>query len=81
MDVGVDRVTFHEDGSITIKTVGNVASLQIPGQGRVYADVGQTTVRLSFPDPEGEPEVEVLKVAGQHSEAFPTAVVCAALAP
>ncbi len=81
VDVGADRVTFHEDGSVTITTIGNVQSLQIPGIGRVHADVGQVTVHVSFPDPEGEPVVDVLKVAGKHSESFPIAAFCEALAP
>ena len=81
VDVGADRVFFHEDGSITITAIGNVQSLVIPGQGRVYADVGQTTVHLTFPDPNEPPVVEVLKTAGQHSEEFPVDAVCGALAP
>jgi len=80
VDVGVDRVTYNADGSITQVIIGNVQSLQIPGQGRVYSDVGQTTLLITFP-PEGDPMVEVLKQAGQHSDTDSTAILCEALAP
>ena len=80
VDVGVDRVTHNPDGSITNVVIGNVQSIQIPGQGRVYADVGQTTLHITFPDPEGEPVVEVLRQVGQH-EGDQVAVICDALAP
>ena len=80
VDVGVDRVTFHTDGSITQVVVGNVQSIQLPGQGRVYSDVGQIAFLLTFPDPEGPPEVEVLWEHGQHSEVDQLDVICQALA-
>ena len=66
-DVGVDRVTYQPDGSIINVIVGNVQSFQVPGQGRVYADVGQTTVHITF-DANGEPSFEVLDSAGQHDD-------------
>jgi hypothetical protein len=80
VDVGADRVTFHADGSITTSVIGNVQSIQLPGQGRVYADVGITTLHITFPDPEGDPVVEVLHQAGQHED-DQVAVICEALAP
>jgi hypothetical protein len=81
VDVGADRVTHHPDGSLTLVIIGNVTSLQIPGMGRVYADVGRVAFHFSFPDPEGEPMVEVLSVSGQHSD-FPSSdILCEALAP
>ena len=66
-DVGVDRVSYQPDGSIINVIVGNVQSFQVPGQGRVYADVGQTTVHITF-DENGEASVEVLDTAGQHDD-------------
>ena len=80
VDVGVDRVTFNEDGSITQVIVGNVQSIQLPGQGRVYSDVGQTTLLVTFPDPEGPPVVELIRQAGQHSDIDHVDVICEALA-
>jgi hypothetical protein len=80
VDVGVDRVTYHPDGSLTISVIGNVQSIHLPGQGIVYADVGIVTFHVSFPDPEGEPVVEVLHEAGQHF-GDQTATICEALAP
>ena len=43
VDVGADRVTHKPDGSFTNVVIGNVQSIQIPGQGRLYADGGTTT--------------------------------------
>lgn len=80
VDVGVDRVTHNADGSITQVIIGNVQSIQVPGQGRVSSDVGQTTLLITFPDPEGPPEVELIKQAGQH-DADSIAILCEALAP
>jgi hypothetical protein len=66
-DVGVDRVRYLADGSIVNVIVGNVQSIQVPGQGRVYSDVGQATIHITF-DENGEGTVEVLSSAGQHDE-------------
>lgn len=79
VDVGADRVTYNADGSITQVVIGNVQSISLPGQGRVYADVGQTTVTITFP-PEGEPIVDVQPGPGQH-HGDQLAVVCGVLAP
>lgn len=81
VDVGVDRITYNADGSITQVIIGNVQSIQIPGHGRIYSDVGQTTFLITFPDPEGPPEFEVIKQAGQHSDTDPTPLICEALGP
>lgn len=67
VDVGADRAIYHADGSVTLTVIGNVQSMQIPGQGRVYSDVGRVSFHFTFPDPEGDPDVEVLSVAGQHA--------------
>ena len=66
-DVGVDRVTYQDDGSLINVIVGNVQSITVPGQGRVYSDVGQVTIHITF-DENGEPSVEVLDSAGQHDD-------------
>ena len=66
-DVGVDRVTYQPDGSLINVIVGTVQSFQVPGQGRVYADVGQTTVHITF-DENGVPSVEVIGSSGQHDD-------------
>jgi hypothetical protein len=77
-DVGVDRVTYQADGSIVNVIVGNVQSINIPGQGRVYADVGQKTLHITF-DENGEVTgVELLGQAGQH-EGDQIAAVCSVL--
>jgi len=80
VDVGADRATYHADGSVTLTVIGNVQSIQIPGQGRVYSDVGRVSLHFTFPDPEGDPVVEVLSVAGQHW-GDQLDVICNVLAP
>ena len=45
--------------------VGNVQSIEIPGQGRVYADVGQITLLITF-DENGDPIFELTSQHGQH---------------
>lgn len=80
VDVGADRATYHPDGSVTLTVIGNVQSHQIPGQGRVYADVGRVSFHFTFPDPEEDPVVEVLSVAGQHW-GDQLGIICDALAP
>jgi hypothetical protein len=79
-DVGADRAIYHPDGSVTLTVIGNVQSIQVPGEGRVYSDVGRVSFLFTFPDPEGEPVVELLSVAGQHSD-DQLSVICDALAP
>jgi hypothetical protein len=60
-DVGVDRVTLFEDGSVLLIIIGSVQSFSIPGQGRVYSDVGRTMVEV---DAAGN--VTVTPLGGQH---------------
>ncbi len=80
-DVGADRVTYLPDGTFTVAIMGNVTSLQVPGQGRVYSDVGRVVLHFSFPDPEGPPVIDVLSSAGQHGEQGAAPVLCELLAP
>jgi hypothetical protein len=79
-DVGADRVIYHADGSITLTVIGNVQSIQIPGQGRVYSDVGRVSFHVTFPDPEGEPVFELVSMSGKHSE-DQLGIICGVLAP
>ncbi len=76
-DVGVDRVTYLADGSLIQVVIGNVRSINIPGQGRVYADVGQTTIHITF-DANGDPIFEVISQHGQH-EGDELAALCSVL--
>ena len=77
-DVGVDRVSHQADGSIVNVIIGNVQSIQVPGQGRVYSDVGQITIHITF-DENGDPSVELLDSAGKH-EGDQLAAICGVLA-
>jgi hypothetical protein len=45
-DVGADRVTYFEDGSFVDIIIGSVQSFSIPGEGRVYADVGRSMLEV-----------------------------------
>ena len=58
--------------------VGNVQSIQVPGRGRVYSDVGQTTIHIVF-DENGQGTVEVLSSARQHDD-DQASVLCELLA-
>ncbi len=60
-DVGIDRATYFDDGSVLVIIIGNVQSFSIPGQGRVYADVGRTMIEI---DAAGNQTVTPL--GGQH---------------
>ena len=80
-DVGADRVIYHADGSLTLTITGNVRSIQLPGQGRVYSDVGRVSYHVTFPDPEGGPVFELVSVAGNHSDFDPLDLICGVLAP
>ncbi|TAK02371.1 MAG: hypothetical protein EPO36_02545 [Chloroflexota bacterium] len=79
VDIGPDRVTYNADGSITTYITGNVQSIQAPGEGRVYSNVGWTQLHITFPE-EGDPIAEVVSDAGQHW-GDQVAVVCGLLAP
>lgn len=81
-DTGVDRITFNADGTLTQVIIGNAQSVQLRGEGRVYSDVGRTTLLITFPeDPSEEPMFELLGQSGQHTDADQADFICAALAP
>ena len=60
-DVGVDRVTYLADGGLVDIIIGSVQSFSIPGQGRVYADVGRSMLEI---DANGDATLTPLD--GQH---------------
>lgn len=64
-DVGVDRITYLPDGNIIQVIIGNVQSINVPGRGRVYADVGRSTYLIKF-DGGVFVGVELLGQSGQH---------------
>jgi hypothetical protein len=72
-DVGADRVTFFDDGSVQLIIIGNVQSISIPGEGRVYADVGRLMIEF---DAAGNATVTPL--GGQH-DPDQLAVICGVL--
>jgi hypothetical protein len=75
-DVGVDRVTYLPDGSLINVVIGTVQSINVPGQGRVYADTGQKTFHVTFDPVTGEASAELLSSSGQHSETPLEDVLC-----
>ena len=71
-DVGIDKLTIHQDGSATLAVIGLVSRIVVPGEGLVFAHLG----RIVFDADTGE----VLSVAGPHddfADLFP--LLCAAL--
>jgi len=72
-DVGADRATYLDDGSIVVIIIGSVRSFSIPGQGRVYSDVGRSMLVI---DANGDPTFTPL--GGQHDPDF-VAAVCSFL--
>ena len=79
VDAGSRRLTFHPDGSITSYATGNIQSIQLPGQGRVYSDVGWSQIYVSL-DENGDQTVEVVSMVGQHW-GDQGAALCSVLAP
>lgn len=72
VDVGADRIAYNADGSITQVIIGNVQSIQLPGQGRVYSDVGRVTFQVTFSeDPIEEPTVELISGPASTKTHFP----------
>jgi hypothetical protein len=65
VDVGPDRVVYNADGSVDLWTTGNIGSLTVPGQGRVYANTGWTHFHITF-DENGNANFEFVNDAGQH---------------
>ena len=63
-DVGADRATYLDDGGVIVIVIGSVQSFSIPGQGRVYADVGRTMLEF---DAAGD-LVSATPLSGQHDE-------------
>ena len=55
VDVGPDRVTYLDDGSIILATTGNIQSITVPGQGKVVADSGQSVFHVTFPEDGSDP--------------------------
>ena len=71
-DVGIDKVVFHEDGSVTVAVIGIVAHIVVPGEGPVFSQLG----KIVFDDATGQ----VLFVAGPHDDfADLLPALCAAL--
>lgn len=71
-DVGIDKITFNQDGSGTVAVIGIVARIVIPGEGLVFAHLGIIVFDINTG--------EVLFVAGPHDDlADLLPVLCSAL--
>lgn len=71
-DVGIDKLTFNQDGSGAVAVIGIVARIVVPGEGLVFAHLG----RIVFDLETGE----VLFEAGRHDDfANLLPVLCSAL--
>ena len=75
-DVGVDKVTFHPDGSATLMQVGLISRYRIPGQGLIAHHSGISIQFFTGPD---DQEPDVLFEAGPKDDI--AAALCQALAP
>ncbi len=56
VDTGVDKTTFHPDGSITIRQSGNLQAMTAPGRGKVHGANGHIIIEI---DPTGAEETTV----------------------
>jgi hypothetical protein len=59
-DVGIDKITINQDGSGTVAVIGIVARIVVPGQGLVFAHLGNIVFDLDTGD--------VVLVAGPHDD-------------
>jgi hypothetical protein len=80
VDVGPDRVTYNDDGSLDIFITGNPQSLTAPGEGRVWANSGWIHIRLTF-DENGDATVEFIDSAGLKTEGEQAPILCELLGP
>ena len=69
-DVGINRVTISQDDSFRLAEIGIVYRLVVPGEGLIFALIGQTIFNLDTG--------EVVFEAGQHDEDL-LGPLCAAL--
>lgn len=76
VNVGPDRVTYLDDGSIILATTGNIQPITVPGQGKVVADSGQSVFHVTFPEDGSDPIFELIRQPGNHTEGDPTPIVC-----
>lgn len=77
-DVGMDKLTVHEDGSATLMIVGIVVRVVVPGEGLVAGRNGQ--LRLFFESPDDmDPDV-LLATGHQDTDEALDAALCEALA-
>jgi hypothetical protein len=76
INVGPDRVTYLDDGSIILATTGNIQSITVPGKGKVLADSGQNVFHVTFPEGGSDPIFELLRQPGNHTDGDPTPIVC-----
>jgi hypothetical protein len=75
VNVGPDRVTYLDDGSIILATTGNIQSITVPGQGRVVADTGQSVFHVTFPEDGSDPIFELIRNPGSHTD-DPAPIAC-----
>ena len=72
-DVGIDKITVNQDGSVTIAVIGIVSRIIVPGEGLVFAHLG----RIVFDAFTGE----AIFQAGPHDDLDDVLpLICSALA-
>ena len=72
-NVGPDIISFHEDGSVTVATIGLVSHVVLKGQGEIAARVGKIVATF---DADGN-LTGIAFEAGKHDDLLPA--ICAAL--
>jgi hypothetical protein len=72
-DVGADRVAYLDDDSVVVIIIGSVQSFSIPGEGRVYSDVGRSMLVI-----DANADATFTPLGGQH-DADQLAAICGVL--
>jgi hypothetical protein len=72
--VGPDKISFHQDGTVTVASMGLTQSITVPHYGVVTANAGRVVVRVS----EDGTEQVIFEAGPQDGDVFPT--ICPYLA-
>jgi len=78
VNVGPDRVTFAEDGTVILAQIGVLGRFVIPGEGLIGGGIGKVVTELTFDEAGNLVSEEVVFEAGIHEDV--TSELCAVLA-
>ncbi len=74
-NVGINKTTVREDGSVTVVEIGLVNRIVVPGEGRIVANAGRLVLFYSSLD---DPDPDIIFESGPGGELLPA--LCTALA-